>query len=803
MLYPHNIEEKIGFTRIKSLIRDKCEGEPGKLFVDRIRFTTDYEEIIRFTSQTDEFLKIIRARDTFPAGSYFDIQNHLTRASKIDACLDEENFHEMKLSLIKVEEILKFFKKKDNEYPNLALTTVGIYLNPQITYEIEKVIDERGKIRNTASPELQQIRNELQKLEFKVRNKLENILKNFISDGYSNDDAAITIRNGRLVVPVRSEFKRTVNGFIHDESATGLTAFIEPAQVVEINNDIRDLIHQEKREIIRILTGLTDLIRPEINNLKQCNEFLALIDFIRAKARLSVDLDAVLPDIQKNSMINWHDARHPLLYLTHKKVGKPVVPLNISLDQDNRILVISGPNAGGKSVCLQTVGLLQYMLQCGMLVPLSEGSRVGIFHQIFIDIGDEQSLENDLSTYSSHLINMKYFLGNANKKTLILIDEFGSGTEPQFGGAIAEAILEEVSLKRSYGVVTTHYTNLKKFAEDHKGISNGAMRFDINKMEPLFILDSGKPGSSFALEIARKIGLPENILEKAKGNVGAGHVKFERLISELEQEKREFEQHRKFIAAKETELKKLVREYEDLKHYLNNKQEEIILNAKKKAEDLVRHANREIENTIRVIKEEKADKEKTKKARANLNKFRESINPGTDKTNRPRIEKKSSGIPEGPIQKNDYVKIRDTGAYGMVIGLKGKQAEVAIGDLKSKIHLARLEKISASEFKSHTKGLNSGHDYRDTLDLGEKRKDFSNTLDLRGKRADEAIRILGIYLDDALLLDEKEIRILHGKGDGILRNTLRNYLLQVDFVRLTRDEDVEKGGAGITVINLK
>jgi DNA mismatch repair protein MutS2 len=802
-LYPASLEEKIGFNRIKTLIKEHCEGELGTTFVDKIQFTSNFERINQLVSQTDEFQKILTSGNSFPGGEYFNIRKYLVKASKIDAFLLEEEFHELKLSLLKAELILKFFKKHAADYTNLSLLTVGIYLNPQINYEINRVIDERGKIRNTASDLLLDIRNQLQKLEFRVRARLENILKQYMTNGYSNDDATITIRNGRLVLPVRAEFKRVVGGFIHDESSTGQTAFIEPSQVVEINNDIRDLIYKEKREITRILIALTDLVRPEISNLDKCNELLGTIDFIRAKARLAVDLDAILPEIFPKTLIDWKEARHPLLYLSHIKSGKEVVPLNIHLTQGTHILVISGPNAGGKSVCLQTVGLLQYMIQCGLLVPVAEGSKMGIFTQLFIDIGDEQSLENDLSTYSSHLINMKYFLKYATAKTLVLIDEFGTGTEPQFGGAIAEAILEDMRRQKVTGVITTHYSNLKKYAENKEGVVNGAMRFDINRMEPLFMLDIGKPGSSFALEIAGKIGLDQKIIEQAKKNIGTTHVKFERLIAELEEEKREFEKQKRTLEEKEKELKELVDEYESMKKYLDARKDQLIREAKNQAEDLIRQANKEIEKTIRIIQEKKAEKEITRKVRKDLKEFQNRLESKDQKKPEPKPNKVAPKAVQGPIKENDYVRIRNSNTYGITLDIKGNSARLAIGDLKTTVDLSRLIKISAEEYKRQTdSGLRAGIQTRG-LNLAEKQKSFSSTLDVRGKRADEALIILANYLDDAVLLGMKELRILHGKGDGILRDVIRNYLREVPFIENFQDEHADRGGAGITLVTLK
>ena len=803
MLYPSNLEEKLGFDKIKQAIRQKCIGEYGQSYVDNIRFSSDFELIKKLLIQTSEFVKILQSGLPFPGGEYHNISKHLIKASKIDAYLSDEEFHELKLTLSKTDDLLKFFKKHQEQFEHLTLLTVGVYLNPQLLFTINKIIDESGKIRNSASDELMKIRSKIQELEFKVRGKLERILKKFIKDGYTSEEVNITIRNGRLVIPVRSEFKRVVGGFIHDESASGQTAFIEPSSLVELNNDIRDLYYKEKREIIRILIALTDMIRPEVDNLRKCYEFVGKIDFIKAKALYAIDLNAILPELVNTAKIEWLQARHPILYMSHKISGKPVIPLDITLTHENRILVISGPNAGGKSVCLQTVGLIQYMLQCGLLVPLMEGSNTGIFPRIFIDIGDEQSLENDLSTYSSHLMNMNSFLNLATRKTLFLIDEFGTGTEPQFGGAIAEAILKELSKKKSFGIITTHYTNLKKFAEKTPGVINGAMRFDISKMEPLFELQIGKPGSSYALEIAAKIGLSHEIIQDAKKGIGTSHVNFERLLGELEQEKKEFELQKRKLTLEENKYTKLINEYESLKTDLENNRNKAIKEARREANDIISRANKEIEKTIRLIKEAKADKEKTRIIRKNLEEFKEKNKLSEPPVKKDIIKKPKIQVVQGKIEVGDFVRIVDQGSVGQVLNIKRNTAEVAIGDLKSNLMLSRLEKISKKEYTGRSEKVSGVSSRVISSDLNEKLKFFETTLDLRGKRAEEALTILNQYLDEALLLSMNEIRILHGKGDGILRDVIRIHLSQIDFIDRFYDEEVERGGAGISIVHLK
>jgi len=803
MLYPSNIEVKLGFDKIKHAIRQKCLGEFGSAYVDNIKFSSDLELLKRLLRQTDEFVNILQSGASFPAGEYYNIRKHMVKASKIDAYLTDEEFHELKLTLTKAEDLLKFFKSNHDAYENLALLSIGIYLNPQLLYSINKVIDESGKIRSTASDELLSIRSKIQELEFKVRGKLERILRKFIKDGYSSEEVNITIRNGRLVVPVRAEFKRVVGGFIHDESASGQTAFIEPASLVELNNDIRDLAYKEKREIIRILIELTDMVRPEIDNLRRCYEFVGKLDFVRAKALFAIELEAILPDVDNTAKIEWIQARHPLLYLSHRAAGKPVVPLDISLTNENRILVISGPNAGGKSVCLQTVGLIQYMLQCGLLVPMREGSKAGIFPRLFIDIGDEQSLENDLSTYSSHLMNMNSFLRLATKKTLFLIDEFGTGTEPQFGGAIAEAILGELNNKRAFGIITTHYTNLKKFAEKTPGVVNGAMRFDVNNMEPLFELQIGKPGSSFALEIAGKIGLPDVVIQHAKKGIGTSHVNFERLLGELEEEKKIFETHKKQLIEKENKYAELINKYESLKSDLEDNRSNAIKKAQKEADDIIKNANKEIEKTIRLIKEAKADKDRTRTIRKDLETFRKNLKPAERKAEAETAKREVVKIIPGTIETGDFVRIKDQGTVGQVLQIRKDSAEVAIGDLKSKIKISRLEKISKKLYRDQAGKESNKTSSGISAAVHEKIQSFESTLDLRGKRVDEALSLLNQYLDDALLLSQEEIRILHGKGDGILRDVIRIHLRQIEFIAHVHDEEVDRGGAGVSIVHLK
>ncbi len=797
MIYPKTFEEKLEFHKIREYIKKNCIGILGSNIVDNISFSSDYGKINTLLNQTEEFRKILVSSEFFPATEYSDFGPYLVKASKIDAYLSDEEFHNLKLSLTTSENILAFFSKNISSYPELSLLTVGIYLNPLLLKEINRVIDEHGKVRDNASPELNEIRSSLRKQHFKVRKIMDRMLGEYITEGYSNEDANVTIRNGRLVLPVRSEFKRNTGGFIHDESASGQTAYIEPASALEINNDILDLEHQEKREVIKILSRLTNIIRPEIGNMRKCIDFLGMIDFIRAKAKWAISIDAVRPEIIKKPAFKWQKARHPLLYLSHRSVNKPVIPLDLILDKDSRILIISGPNAGGKSVCLKTVGIIQYMMQCGLLVPMSESSTMGIFSSILVDIGDEQSIESDLSTYSSHLINMKAFIAYAAQKTLFLIDEFGTGTEPQFGGAIAESILDLLLESKAFGIITTHYSNLKKYGGEHPGVANGAMRFDIDKMEPLFLLDIGRPGSSFAIEIAAKIGLPESILNKAKQKAGYEHVNYEKLLGELEHEKRKLDENIKQFSSRERELKKMVSEYEELRTYLDNKKQEIIKEAKVQAQEILKEANKTVEQSIREIKESQADKTVTRSAREKIENIKRKVRSGERTRNSPLALQRSPK----ELTVGSMARIRDQDTVGQIISIKGKITELAAGQLIIKIPMDRLEPISMDkllsvEFSSK-KSFNTG------LNLTEKMQHFSNTLDLRGRRGNEAIAELDHYIDQALYLNKRELRILHGKGNGILRKLVREQLMQYNFIESVRDEEVERGGDGVTVVTLK
>jgi DNA mismatch repair protein MutS2 len=663
---------------------------------------------------------------------------------------------------------------------------------------LDRIFDNRGRLKDDASPELQSIRRQIISEQSNLRKRLDSLLKSAKSQGYVSDDVSLTIRNGRMVIPVSAEHKRKIKGFIHDESATGQTVFLEPTEVFDINNEITELGYKERREVVRILTQLTTQLRPSVPQLRRAYAFLGLLDFIRAKAKFAIKTEAINPVFVKEQLINWENTRHPLLLLSFQKQGKTVVPLYIKLDQKQRILIISGPNAGGKSIALKTVGLTQYMYQCGLLVTMAEHSQIGLFKDIFIDIGDEQSLENDLSTYSSHLTNMKHFLKFADKHTLFLIDEFGTGTEPSLGGAIAEAILEKLNESRAFGVINTHYTNLKFFAEHTEGVINGAMRFDVQHLEPLYQLEIGKPGSSFAFEIAYKIGLSHLVINNAKEKVGDKQVNFDKLLRELELEKKKFAVKNQEVAAKDKNLNQTLKEYTELKTHLDTEKKRLMNQAKEEAKRLVREANQKIEQTIREIRENNAGKEETKQLRKELQTFDQSLKAESI----PIEPLEELQVVGGEIEAGDLVRIKGQNAVGEVLAVRGKDTEIRIGELKSNVKLNRLEKISRKEYRAVVQE-NINVPRMQGIDINEKMANFSYQLDLRGKRGEEALTALDDFIDDALMLGTPEVRIVHGKGDGILRNLVRTHLRKYPQVGTFSDEHADRGGAGVTIVKMK
>jgi DNA mismatch repair protein MutS2 len=816
MFYPNTIEQKLGFDRIRTLLTDLCISALGRSFVSKMRFSDHYDHVVKMVEQTAEMKNILAFDSPFPSQNYFDVGAHLDRLAIEGAFLVEEEFFELMLSTKTIQECISYFQKKDAEqYPQM-LELCGMTL-PQIEHEkgkdktpefdikliyswLNKIIDDRGKLKDNASEELQRIRKMLNSIENDLRKKLESILRHARNSGWISDDFSLTVRNGRMVIPLAAEHKRKIKGFIHDESDSGKTVFMEPAEILELNNEIKELEAAERREIIRILTTLSAQIRPFVPALKKCYMFLGIIDFIRAKALLAIQMEAFLPLMVNKPMLNLVKARHPLLHITFEKQKKKVVPLNLTLPDENHILLVSGPNAGGKSVMLKTVGLLQYMHQSGLLISVADGTVIGFFKNIFIDIGDEQSLENDLSTYSSHLTNMKYFLENTNGKTLFLIDEFGTGTEPALGGAIAEAILEELVQTKAFGVINTHYTNLKAFADKTNGLINGAMRFDSEHLEPMFDLEIGKPGSSFALEIAHKIGLKGKVIHNAKQKLGSKQVNFEKMLKELEIEKKIFAEKNVQNAQTERALKHNLDQYTQLKEILEGQKKTIVNTAKIEAKNLIKEANQKIEKAIKDIKEFKADKDVTKVIREELEVFEKvelKVEAPFEKPKETEYQVDSTIIELGSL-----VRIKGQEAVGEVIAMRGKDVEVAMGSLKTTIKINRLEKISKKEFKKLSAIIEPSKQLMG-IDLNEKMMNFSFNLDLRGKRGEDALQEVDAFLDDAIILGYPELRIVHGKGDGILRILIRNHLKGYKQVNTLTDEHPDRGGAGVTIIKMK
>ncbi|NDV45952.1 endonuclease MutS2 [Paludibacter sp. 221] len=814
MLYPEHIEQKIDFTTIRQLLKNKCINSLGEERVDAIQFSSDYAEIQKLLGQTDEMLRIITTdSEELPIGDFFDIREAFMRIRIEGLFLDELEVFNLRRSLEAVRSLVSFISRHEVEtYPFLHELITGLENFSDIIKQIDRILDKFGKIKDNASPELGRIRKDIIHVQSSVSKTLNAILRQAQADGYVDKDTAPSMRDGRLVIPVSPMYKRKIGGIVHDESATGKTVYIEPQQVVEANNRIRELENEERREIIRILTEFTNFVRPYTEQIFASQHFLAEIDFLRAKALFAIEINAIKPRIEDTCQLDWVKAVHPILFLSLKKHGKEIVPLNITLNRQQRILLISGPNAGGKSVCLKTVVLLQYMLQCGLLIPVHDSSSTGVFERIFIDIGDEQSIENDLSTYSSHLLNMKFFIRNSNAQTLLLIDEFGTGTEPQIGGAIAEACLERFNQNKAFGVITTHYTNLKHYAEDAEGIVNGAMLYDRQHLQPLFQLAIGRPGSSFAVEIARKIGLPEDLIQEAAEKVGTEHMDYDKHLQDIVRDKRYWENKRQQIRVKEKRLQETLDKYESELNDVNKQRKEILSKAKSEAHTLLSEANAKIENTIREIKEADAEKERTRNARKTLEQFKEQVLQ-EDETNvipKKLLKNKKQKAPKSQpqahdkqeLKEGDNVRLKGQTATGTIMELQGKQAIVAFGQLKSTVSLNKLEKVSNNQLKKETRKYESVSQPV-SEDVRKRKLTFKSEIDVRGMRGDEALQAVTYFIDDAIMVGIASVRILHGTGTGALRQMIRQYLSTVYGVRHFHDEHVQFGGAGITVVEFE
>ena len=870
MIYPQNFETKIGFGEVRRLLKEHCLSTLGKEKVDEMTFSADADEVNERLRQVREFCRLQAGKEPLQLNFFFDVRESISRIRLENTHLEENELFDLRRSLETIGHIVNFLNKGSEEdevpYPALYRLAKDVLTFPAMIRRIDSILDKFGKIKDSASMTLAGIRHDLSQTEGSISRTLFTILHAAQRDGLVDKDASPALRDGRLMIPVAPALKRKIKGIVHDESATGKTVFIEPAEVVEANNKVRELELQERREIIRILTVFSDEVRPHVAELLASYDFLATIDLIHAKAEWAEATQAFEPEVLSQPHIDWIRAIHPLLQRSLEKKGEKVVPLDIRLEgqgarskeQENRnigrLLIISGPNAGGKSVCLKTVGLLQYMLQCGVPIPIGDRSTVGVFRDIMIDIGDEQSIEDDLSTYSSHLQNMKMMMRQANEHTLLLIDEFGGGTEPTIGGAIAEAVLKQFWQKKAFGVITTHYQNLKHFAEDHPGVANGAMLYDRHQMQALFQLSIGQPGSSFAIEIARKTGIPEEVIQDATDIVGSEYVQSDKYLQDIVRDKRYWEGKRQTIHQHEKSLEQRITRYDTNIEEIERERKAILKRAKEQAEELLNEANRRIENTIREIREAQAEKEQTRLIREELNQFREEV------TNEDRqglmseedfarklqqmqerkarkekrkaekmkneelrmkneeaatIQKSASTLTPQPstFKPNDTVRIKGTSSAGTIESIDGKMATVIFGGMRTKVKVAQLERCSKNEASSMKNeasatinkyahlAIQTSKMTRSTME--DRKHNYHQDLDVRGMRGDEAVNTVMHFIDDSILIGMSRVRILHGTGNGILRQLIRQYLNTVPNVVKARDEHVQFGGAGITVVDLE
>lgn len=848
MIYPNTFENKIGFNEIRTLLRERCLSSLGKEEIDKIAFMDDMNAINTQLARVREFRKLQEEAEDFPISYFFDVRQSVARLRLEGTHLEEDELFDLRRSMGTICDIVAYLNRCDEDeasisqdgwkhepvypYPALHELADGVMTYPQILQRIDQILDKFGKIRDTASPELNNIRRELAKTEGSISRTLYSILRSAQSEGLIEKDVTPAMRDGRLVIPIVPTMKRKIKGIVHDESASGKTLFVEPTEVVEANNRVRELEAEERREIIRILNEIAKTIRPHVPQILASYKLLAQIDMIRAKAELAKLIGGIEPEVGKYPLIDWIEATHPLLRLSLEKQGKKVVPLEIMLTRNKRMLIISGPNAGGKSVCLKTVGLLQYMLQCGLSIPMSERSKAGIFQNILIDIGDEQSIEDDLSTYSSHLTNMKNMMKSANDRTLILIDEFGTGTEPQIGGAIAEAVLKQFCIKKAYGVITTHYQNLKYFADSHEGVVNGAMLYDRHQMQALFQLQIGQPGSSFAIEIARKIGLPEQVIHDASEIVGSDYIQSDKYLQDIVRDKRYWESKRQTIHQREKQMEQTISKYESELTDLEKSRNEVLAKAKERAEELFKESNKKIENVIREIREKQAEKEETKKLRDSLKDFKEGIADIDKQTEDDKIARKMAQILRRKDNKNkrkkekeekatdatslqnstitqtqnskfkegDTVRIKGTTTVGTIESIQDKNVVVIFGGLRSTTAIKKIEHATPPKKEEPRPYMTVGKQTRETID--SKKLNFKQDLDVRGMRGEEALNAVMYFIDDATLVGMSRVRILHGTGTGILRQLIRQYLATVPAVTSYKDEHVQFGGAGITVVDL-
>ena len=869
MIYPSNYESKIGFDEIRRMLKGHCQSSLGQEKVDEIVFSDDAATVNEQMRQVHEMRRLMQATEKPEMNYFFDVRESVARIRLENTHLEENELWDLRRSLETIGIIVTFLNHAEDaereglepryRYPALHRMAEDVLTFPAMIRRIDSILDKFGRIKDSASMVLAGIRHDMEQTAGSISRTLYTILHTAQKEGLVAQDVAPTLRDGRLMIPVAPGLKRKINGIVHDESATGKTVFIEPAEVVEANNKVRELEAAERREIIRILTVFSDELRPHVQEVLDSYQFLAQIDLVHAKAEMAEQMQAIEPQVKEGPLMDWIRAIHPLLQQSLAKQNKTVVPLDIRLETTDftnetdskknknigRLLIISGPNAGGKSVCLKTVGLLQYMVQCGLPIPVGDRSTVGMFQNIMIDIGDEQSIADDLSTYSSHLLNMKNMMKQSNARTLLLIDEFGGGTEPAIGGAIAEAVLKQFWKKKAFGVITTHYQNLKHFAEDHPGVVNGAMLYDRHQMQALFQLSIGQPGSSFAIEIARKTGIPEEVISDASEIVGSDYIQSDKYLQDIVRDKRYWEGKRQTIHQHEKSLEGHIQRYETNLEEIERERKAILNRAKAQAEELLAEANRKIENAIREIKEAQAEKEQTRLIREELQEFRQQVQ--NDETRglmseedfakklrqmeerkarkAQRKEKKgeeqkavSEKLAERakanlndmnrPLEVGDNVRIKGTNSIGEIETIQGKQVTVIFGGLRSKVKLEQLERtdkrkeVSQNTADKHAHlAIQTSHITRSTME--DRRQNFHQDLDVRGMRGDEAIDTVMHFIDDAILIGLSRVRILHGTGTGILRQLIRQYLSTVPNVKKAKDEHVQFGGAGITVVDLE
>lgn len=843
MIYPAHFEQKIGFTQIREALSARCATQSARELVAAMAFSTDAEALGQALDLTREMLTVLRMEQNFPLDGFVDLLPLAHKLSFPSYYLEPKQLLQLSQALETVRTMLRFFehaaqKTAGETYPKLRALAQDISYYPVVLQRIDALLDKFGDIRDTASPKLYEIRRSKREKEQSVNRRIQQILKKIQADGLAGEEAEVSVRDGRMLIPISAANKRKVAGYIYDESASGKTSFIEPFEIVNLNNEIRELGFAEQREILVILMDFADFLRPYGPELEATGSFLAQMDFLLSKARLAEGMQAGRPVLQAQPGMVLIRARHPLLEKSLRREGKEIVPLSVSLSPEKRILLISGPNAGGKSVCLKTVGLLQYMLQCGLLIPASESSELGLFHSLFIDIGDEQSLENDLSTYSSHLLNMRAFLAGANKRSLILIDEFGTGTEPTAGGALAEALLHRWEDCGCYGIITTHYSNLKFYATASNAVVNGAMQFDVQQIRPLFKLEMGVPGNSFAFELARKMGLPESVIQEAQQKTGADYIDLERQLRSIARNRRHWEEKVARIKQTDRMLDTLATQYQGELGDIRRLRKEMLEEARARATAIVEEANRKVEHTIREIREAQAQKERTRIIRENLKEFKEQVQEEVRTQEDEQIDKKMEALRlrqekrarrkeeaagRGAVSGTealttastaqaapsdlrgwwvgDKVRLKEGGLLGEVLGVKDKRLYVGVGQLYMWLDKDKVEPLSQNEYKE-LRRKQPRASRRQGFDLSERRMAFSPNLDVRGQRLEEALDTVVRFVDDAMMLGVNDLRILHGKGNGVLHQEIQRYLKSLQKSLTFEDEHVERGGSGITVIHL-